>query len=217
MRRNKKGIDLLGINTNGFCSQELLKIANEHLVDQIVVGIDSFNNSISKRSSIGPSPSEVLNTVLELKKLKHLIIEVDSVFGGDLKDTADLVHWSVNNDVVIKILEEANSNANPKDFDKLIPYFKDLYNLELGKDVHFNENYLFDSSSGKKKIIFYHSHCNRRDCEPCKKMHLRVSVNGCAKPCMLRSDTECYLLDDFDSSLSEAISYLGVPPENGII
>lgn len=212
--KNKKDINLLGINTNGFCSQKLLEIAQAHLVDQVVIGIDSFNNPVSKRSPVGPAPSDVLNTILELKKITNLIVEVDSVFGGDLKDTADLVGWCISNDVVIKILEEANSNVNPKDFDELIPYFKNLYNLELGKDVHFNENYLFSSSSGKKKIIFYHSHCNRRDCEPCKKMHLRVSVNGYAKPCMLRNDTECYLLDHFDEALSEAISYLGVPPKN---
>lgn len=206
----------LGINTNAYEKEKLIHIAQNKLVDQIVVGIDCFSGSVSKYSSVGPSPKEVLETVLFIRNNYDVKIEIDSVLAKNQNQTFQLVEWAINNGVLIKVLEMTTDDFKKEIFDDFIDLCKRIYNLSLGKDIILNELYLFDKKTNEKKIIFYHSHCCRRDCGSCKYMHLRVSANGFSKPCLLREDTQVYLLKDFDSNICKTISLLGKSPEENI-
>ncbi len=209
--KSKSNITMLGINTNAYDREKLFEVAD--YVDQIVVGIDFFNGECSKQSPIGPTSNQVLTTVLELKKKEHLKVEIDSVL-SDPQNMLDLMKWCLNNNVLIKVLEQTGKNCVTSNFEKFISTCADEFGFQIGKDIHFNEYFLFDETGMNKKVMFYHSHCNHRDCDPCRKMHLRVMTNGKVKPCLLREDTEISLVNgDFEQALSKAIANLGVGPE----
>mgnify|MGYP004468924063 FL=1 len=104
---------------------------------------------------------------------------------GDYDNLYKLVKWSYDNGIRIKILEEVKNEVAEttsqeyldmkekimKDFD-LTPRFDDNFKEWHGMKDDFTA------------VTFFHSHCRIRECDVCKKMHLRVTSCGSLKQCI---------------------------------
>ena len=205
-------INNCGLNTNGYNRELLIKMCEQRLFDQVVIGLDYFSAPVSKDSPIGPSSEEVLKTVEYLKHI-GVNVQITKVYNYDIEEIYNLIEWCFQRKVLLKILEKTDEkNMDSKDyFDNIIDIIINKYNLKLGLTVDLNEYYAYNDAGNK--ILFFQSHCNRRECETCKNMHLRVMSTGYTKSCLLRDDTSFNLLENFDDAMKKAIVNLGIPPE----
>lgn len=217
MIRNEFNFGNVGLNTNGILGEKLLSICDQKLVNRVVVGMDYFDKPISKKSDVGISSREIRNSILELRKM-GIQVEIAIVFDNNLKDIFSLVQWGLDNQIVIKIIEKIDywdQSFLKEDFDQLLFELKKEYSLKLGITADLQEFYL---SNGISKIKFFQSHCNRKECEICTRLHMRVTCDGMAKPCINREDTMFPLLEgNFDQNMRMAIANLGNGPGNVII
>ena len=63
--------------------------------------------------------------------------------------------------------------------------------------------------NSNKIITFFHSHCRIRECDICKKIHLRVTASGKMKQCMYNTSDDIDIRkDNFRENL---IKYLNSP------
>ncbi len=214
--KNDLEVTDVGVNTNGILLTEenALKLRDAG-VDVVVVGLDYFDRKISKDSSRGCSSDLILNNVLQAKRM-GINVQIASVYSvADIYNTKQIVEWCRDNFLLLKLLEVSDEDVSPstsKEFLQLISILQNEYSLTLGKTVAFNET--FGVHPNGTKILFFHSHCRVRECHECSLMHMRVTAKGCAKPCILRTDTEFSLIgDDPDLALRKAIHNLGNPPE----
>jgi len=207
----------VGLNTNGVLGNKLISICEKKLVNRIVIGMDYFDAPISKKSTVGVSSQNIKNTVLKVKGT-GTPVEIATVFDNNLKEIISFVRWGLENQIIIKVIERTDywdQNFSPEEFDRLIIKLKQLFSLKLGITADLQEYYL---TNGVSKIKFFQSHCNRRECEICKRLHMRVTSNGMTKPCINRDDTMFPLLDgDFDSNMKMAIANLGNNPGKAVI
>ena len=216
MIKNELHINNLGLNTNGFESKILIKLCQDGLFQQVVVGMDYFDNKVSKKSPIGPSSIEIRELILYLKKI-GINVQVAVVYSDNEDDIYSLIEWGLDNHILIKVLEEENyynMSFNPQKFDNFLIFIKKEFNLKMGITADLLETYLYDH---RGKILFFQSHCNRNECNVCRNMHLRIDAEGKAKICMFRDDRFDLTTKDFDINMKKAITYMGIPPTNKII
>lgn len=216
MIKHELGIDNLGINTNGVEKNILIRLCQDNLLRQVVVGIDFFDKPVSKKSPIGCSSLEIRELIITLKQM-GVNVQVAVVYSDNEDDIYKLIEWGLKHHILIKVLEEENY-YNPtfttERFDKLIQIIKQKFNLKVGLTADLQEVYLF---SGQDKILFFQSHCNRNECHLCRNMHLRVNAEGKAKICLFRNEGFDLTGDDFDSNMKKAITNMGTPPNKNII
>lgn len=214
--KNDLAIQDVGVNTNGILltKENADKLKNAG-VDVVVVGLDYYDSKISKDSSRGSTSSSILDNIIRAQQM-GINVQIASVYSvNDICNTRKIVEWCRDNRMLLKVLEVSDEDVSPStssEFLHLISILQNEYSLTLGKTVAFNET--FGVHSNGTRILFFHSHCRVRECHECSLMHMRVTATGCAKPCILRKDTEFSLIgEDPDLSLRKAIHNLGNPPE----
>jgi len=211
----KKKYDLkIGINTNGIELEKIVNLIKCGFIDRIVVGIDYYDNKISKNSLVGLCSKEILNNIIVIKNY-GIDVSISTVYDGDYENLKLLTNWAITNGIKIKILEAVDniiSNNSSEAYidarNRIIKYF----NLETKVDSIFNEVHGYINNN--KVVSFFHSHCRIRECKVCEKMHLRVTSDGKLKPCLLNSDTEIYYKNgNVKQNIIKSIKMLGIPPK----
>ena len=163
---------------------KLMYMIEKGWIYRVVVGLDYFDAPISKQSPIGISSKQALENILRVKN-SGVNVTISTVFNGDYDNLYKLVKWSYDNGIRIKILEEVKNEVAEttsqeyldmkenimKDFD-LTPRFDDNFKEWHGMKDDFTA------------VTFFHSHCRIRECDVCKKMHLRVTSCGSLKQCI---------------------------------
>ena len=206
----------VGVNTNGI---KLTSAFSQKLIDAgldiVVVGLDYFDSKVSKDSPRGKSSETIRNNVLTANSL-GLNTQIASVYSNsDFENMVNMAEWCNNNNVLLKILEVSGDEVEPRtstEFIEIIKSMRERFGLRLGKTVSLNETYGIHANGNR--ILFFHSHCRVRECHECSQMHMRVTTEGAAKPCILRTDTEYSLVSgDADYAMRKAIHNLGNPPE----
>ncbi|GHV08666.1 cyclic pyranopterin phosphate synthase [Spirochaetia bacterium] len=214
MLKRDLSIPHVGLNTNGIFFDRLLPIVSDGLLDDIVVGVDYAENPISKKSQFGVSSKEILNNVLKLKKLIQNV-SIACVYDGNKERLANLVNWSLQHEVVLKILEVSDDkiySGISQKFISMIEYILERFSLKLGMIDTLSE--YFGMIANEPNVFFFHSHCRLRECDICALIHIRVTSRGRIKSCILNK-IEYPLLPpgDFDNSISKVIHDIGHTPE----
>lgn len=174
----------VGINTNIIEIEKLLYMIKKGWIYRVVVGLDYYDAPISKQSPIGISSKQALENILRVKNT-GINVTISTVFNGDYNNLYNLVNWSYENGIRIKILEEVKNEiaeSTGKDFLDMKEKIVKDFNLSLRYDDRFNE---WHGMKGDfTAVTFFHSHCRIRECDICKKMHLRVTSCGSLKQCI---------------------------------
>lgn len=174
----------VGINTNIIEIEKLMYMINKGWIYRVVVGLDYFDAPISKQSPIGISSKQALENILRVKE-SGVNVTISTVYNGDYDNLYKLVNWAHENKIRIKILEEVkNEIADAPDSNYLEMKAKILndFNLVGRYDDKFKEWHGMDGDF--TAVTFFHSHCRIRECDVCKKMHLRVTSCGSLKQCI---------------------------------
>lgn len=180
----------VGINTNLIEIDKLMYMIENGWIYRVVVGIDYFDAPISKQSPVGISSKQVLENILRVKE-SGVNITISTVFDGDYDNLSKLVNWAYENKIRIKILEEVkNEIADAPDAEYLKMKEKILadFNLTSKFDERFREWHGMDGDFNA--VTFFHSHCRIRECDVCKKMHLRVTSCGSLKQCIMSEEDD---------------------------
>lgn len=209
----------VGVNTNGLLltPQKVQKLIDAKL-DIVVVGLDNYDSKVSKDSPIGKSSEKILKQVLIAKEM-GLNVQIAAVYNNLAQlNMIQLAEWCNNHNILLKILEVSDdkiAQSTSAEFVELVEVLKRVFGLSMGKTVAFNETYGIHKSGNK--ILFFHSHCRTRECHECGLMHMRITTNGHAMPCILRKDAEFNLVsENADHAMRRAIHNLGIPPERPI-
>jgi len=215
-REVKQGhnIQNVGVNTNGTLLDPLVELIEKQYIDTTVVGLDLFDSTISKLSPVGKSSQFVLGNILKVKEMGHNV-QVACVYNGDYDNVAKLAAWCIENEILLKILEISDDTTSQTTSGPFLEMFNRLiaeFSMRIGVTADLDEYY--GVAGNGTKILFFHSHCRLRQCGQCSRLHLRVTANGKAKPCILREDNEVSLVGpDAEHNMKVAISNLGIPPE----
>lgn len=204
----------IGINTNGILIEKIKELIEKDLVDRIVVGIDLFASRVSKNSPTGEPSQKILKNI-EFIKRSRCTVEVDAVYNDDYYNILCLAQWCLKKKIRIKILELINDeHANTPSasyVDMIKNLAKDLA-LKIGINNAFGD--LFGEYKNNTEISFFHSLCRTKECFKCARMHMRVTSDGYARPCLKNNKTIYPLLDgNFDNNMRKAIYSQGTPPE----
>lgn len=191
----------VGINTNCVEFETLKDIVKSGWCYRAVVGLDYFDSPISKKSSIGVSSKQILNNIIELKNL-GCNVSIPKVYDNDEENTLKLVDWGINNGVRIKIVELVNYEKfdnTSKEFIEIREKIIDKYNM-ISKINQFNE--VSGYIDNRQVISFFHSHCRIRECDICKKIHLRVTSNCKLKQCIYNEEDDIdYRIGDVEKNI----------------
>lgn len=190
----------IGINTNCIEIEKLIILIKKNWIKRVIVGLDYFDGKISKNSPIGVSSKQILENIKEIKKL-GCDVSISSVYTGDLENKIKILKWGIKNQVRIKMIEEIKDEeekSTSEEFLELEKIIQEKFKLEYKKDEYNEVNGYKDS---KRVITFFHSHCRLRECDICKKIHLRITANGKMKQCMytLEDDIDTKSIDFRDN------------------
>lgn len=194
MISEKYNLDI-GINTNCIEIEKLIFMIKNNWINRVIVGLDYFDGNISKNSPVGVSSKQILENIIKIKEL-GCDVSISSVYNGDLENKIKMLEWGIENGVRIKILEvvknerESETSKAFLDMEKIL---QEKFDLQYEKDEY---NEISGIKNGKKVLTFFHSHCRIRECDVCKKIHLRITANGNMKQCMYTSE------DDIDTKSS---------------
>ncbi len=180
----------VGINTNIIEIEKLMYMIQKGWIYRVVVGIDYFDAPISKQSPIGISSKQALENVLRVKN-SGVNITISTVFNGDYDNLYKLVKWSYDNGIRIKILEEVNNEvaeSTGKEYLEMKEKILSDFNLSAKFDDKFREWHGMNGDF--TAVTFFHSHCRIRECDVCKKMHLRVTSCGSLKQCIQSEEND---------------------------
>lgn len=196
----------VGINTNCIEHEKLKEIIKNGWCERVVVGLDYFDGSISKRSSVGVSSKEVLKNIIELKKL-GCDVSISKVYCDDEENTMALADWAIQNKIRIKIIEvikKERFETTSKEYIDIREKILKKYDMNVIID-DFNEinGYIGDT----RVITFFHSHCRLGECDICKKIHLRVTSTGMLKQCMYTDEDDiCYKIGNVEKNIEKYLS-----------
>ena len=179
----------VGINTNCIQIDKLIYLIKNGWIDRVVVGLDFFNGKISKDSPIGVSSNKILENILKIKEL-GCDVTISSVYNNDLENKLQIIKWAIENNIRIKIIEiikNEKEKETSKEFLEMEQIVRKKFNLRYEKD-EFNE--LNGYIGNRRAITFFHSHCRIRECDICKKIHIRITANGKMKQCMYTTEDD---------------------------
>lgn len=180
----------VGINTNIIEIDKLMYMIEKGWIYRVVVGLDYYDAPISKQSPVGISSKQVLENILRVKNT-GVNVTISTVYDGDYNNLYNLVNWANKNQIRIKILEEVkNEVADSPDKEYLNMKQRILkdFNLTSRYDEKFKEYHGMQGDF--TAVTFFHSHCRIRECDVCKKMHLRVTSSGMLKQCIQSDDDD---------------------------
>lgn len=184
----------VSINTNGILIDKLIDLINKGYITRVTIGLDYFDNKISKNSPIGVPSEKILENILRIKKT-GCNVSIATVFNENFEEIEKIVRWGINNKIRIKIIEvEKNeiAEATTKSYLEMRDKILEEFNLErrIDKNGEFN-GYV----KNFKAVSFFHSLCRLRRCDICKKIHLRITSKGIMKPCIFYSNQDENLLN----------------------
>lgn len=190
------------MNTNGIEIKKLVNMINKGWIKKVVIGMDYFNEKVSKNSPIGESSETIKNNILEIKKT-GCEVRIATVYNGNDTNTENIIKWAVENDIGIRVLEIVREITDEE-------YSNQYMNLQKTIPTKINLDWYIDdvmeelngSKNGKVLVKFYHSLCRLGLCGICKKVPFRITSSGIARPCILTSTTD---VDLFDGDLHENI------------
>ena len=198
----------VGINTNIVEIDKLMYMIKKGWIYRVVVGLDYYDAPISKQSPVGISSKQALENILKVKET-GVNVTISTVYNGDYNNLYKLVDWAKKNKIRIKILEEVkNEVADSTDIEYLKMKDRILsdFNLTSKFDELFKEYHGVDSDDFIA-VTFFHSHCRIRECDVCKKMHLRVTSSGKLKQCIQSDENDIKYLDgDIRKNILTALS-----------
>lgn len=180
----------VGINTNIVEIDKLMYMIEKGWIYRVVVGLDYFDGKISKQSPVGISSKQALENILRVKN-SGVNVTISTVYNGDYDNLFNLVNWAKENGIRIKILEEVkNEIADSTDIEyiKMRDRILEDFNLTTRFDDNFKEWHGMDGDF--TQVTFFHSHCRIRECDVCKKMHLRVTASGSLKQCIQSDEND---------------------------
>lgn len=211
--KNEPGIHTVGFNTNGILRNVLLSIVRQKLVDKLVVGLDYQDADISKQSPIGVPSKVVLKTIMMAKELGQ-DVAIACVFDGNYSAVERLAAWCVEHQVMLKILQLTNGNIDAS-LDQEFATMTQRVMARFALEQHFVEDVgdYYGVDRGGATICFFHSHCRRRECGRCGRIHMRVTSDGFIKTCIQEDLGFPLLSGEFDKSLLRAIGNVGHAPE----
>lgn len=186
----------VGINTNIVEIDKLMYMIEKGWIYRVVVGLDYYDAPVSKQSPIGISSKQALENILRVKNA-GVNVTISTVYNGDYDNLYNLVKWARKNNIRIKILEEVkNEVADSPDIEYLKMRDRILadFNLTSKLDSVFKEYHGIDKD-GFTAVTFFHSHCRIRECDVCKRMHLRVTSSGKLKQCIQSDENDIEYLD----------------------
>lgn len=183
----------VSINTNGILIDKLIDLINKGYITRVTIGLDYFDNKISKNSPIGVPSKKILENILKIKKT-GCNVSIATVFNENFEEIEKIVRWGINNKIRIKIIEvekneiaESSTKSYLEMRDKILKEFK--LERRIDKNGEFN-GYV----KNFKAVSFFHSLCRLRRCDICKKIHLRITSKGIMKPCIFYSNQDEELL-----------------------
>lgn len=188
----------VGINTNGIEIEKLLQMIKNGWIDRVIVGLDYYDNKISKQSPIGRSSKEILNNILQIRD-SGCDVTISTVYNNDYDNIYNLVKWCIDNKIRIKIIELIKNEIHDSpDSNYLAMRDKILrdFNLEVKIDELEEYNGYID---GFKVVSFFPSLCRIRRCDLCKKIHLRITSDGNIKQCIHYCDDDRSVIDKKNS------------------
>jgi cyclic pyranopterin phosphate synthase len=195
----------VGINTNGIEIDKLMKLINLGYVDRVVVGLDYYDEKISKNSPIGQSSNTIRKNILKIKEA-GCNVSIASVFCNDYENKMQIIDWGVKNKIRVKIIEEACRNSDLDKTKKFAEFRRKViekYQMKPRIDK-FNEWNIY--INGYKVITFFHSHCAAKKCDICQRIHIRITSNGDIKKCIFTNKKELNIRDiDFRKKILQYI------------
>lgn len=179
----------ISINTNCILIDRLLKLIDYNYISRVIVGLDYYDNDVSKNSPIGLSSREILNNILKIKE-RGVDVSISTVFNENYEDIEKIVNWGIENFVRIKIIEiEKNeiSNSSSSEYLKMQEKIINQFNLsKIVDDIGEVNGYV----SNFRAVSFFHSLCRLRQCDICKKIQNRITSNGIMKACLYYSNQD---------------------------
>lgn len=176
MISEKYNLDI-GINTNCIEIEKLIYMIKHKWINRVIVGLDYFDKDISKNSPVGVSSKQILDNILKIKSF-GCDVSISSVYNDDLENKIKMLEWGIEHEVRIKILEIVNykkEKNTSKEFLKMEKILQNKFKLSYKKDSY---NEISGYIDNRKVVTFFHSHCKIRECDICKKIHLRITANG---------------------------------------
>ena len=180
----------VGINTNIIEIDKLMYMIEKGWIYRVVVGIDYFDAPISKKSPVGISSKQALENVLRVKNA-GVNVTISTVYDGNYENVYNLVKWSIEHGIRIKLLEEVTSeiaDSTTEQYIKMRDKIIEDFGLTKKFDPKFKEWHAYKGD--KVAVTFFHSHCRIGECEVCKDMHLRVTSCGKFKQCIQTSQND---------------------------
>ena len=177
----------VGINTNCIEIDKLIYMIKKGWIDRVIVGLDYFDNKISKKSPIGKSSKTILNNILKIKNL-GCNVSISTVYDNN--------YDNIYNEIRIKIIELIK---NEIDSSSDINYLKmrDELIKDFNFDIRIDELEEYNCYiNGKRIITFFPSLCRLRRCDLCKKIHLRVTSEGKIKQCLHYDENDVSIIGE---------------------
>lgn len=200
----------VGINTNCIEIEKILNLIENDWIDRVIVGLDFYDNRVSKQSPTGKSSKEILENILKIKN-KGCDVSISNVYNGDYNNIYNLVNWCQQNDIRIKIIELIKNEIHEfsdSDYIKM----RDSIIKDFNFEVKIDELEEYNCYKNNKKIVsFFPSLCRLRRCDLCKKIHLRITSEGNIKQCIhyddgdksvLGEDSRENILNELDSEVN---------------
>ena len=185
----------VSINTNLVENKLLMDLLNHNLVDHIVVGIDYFNGTVSKRSALGLPSHIILKKVIEIRRKFGNIISLATVYNGDIENITKLVDFCITNYIRIKVIErqeKVTDNCYVDSYKQMQDAVIKRYPLRYLKDEYNEINGYLNNT---KVLSFFHSFCRIKRCDLCRSLQLRVTHD-----CKIK---RCVFDDSFDFSCND--------------
>lgn len=186
----------ISINTNCVEFEKLEKLIDNGWISRVVVGLDYYDETISKKSPIGVSSKVILERILKIKE-KNCDVSIATVFNNDYENKKKMVKWCIDNGIRVKIIEiERNEICSHSDNDFLNMRSKIISDFDFDK-VYIDDLNEYNCVINNKKIVsFFPSLCRIRRCDICKKIQLRITSSGIIK--------QCLYYDDLDESITDS-------------
>lgn len=185
----------VGINTNCIEIEKILNLIENGWIDRVIVGLDFYDNRVSKQSPTGKSSKEILENILKIKN-NGCDVSISNVYNGDYNNIYNLVNWCQQNNIRIKIIELIKNEIHEfSDSDYL--KMRDSIIKDFNFEVKIDELEEYNCYKNNKKIVsFFPSLCRLRRCDLCKKIHLRITSEGNIKQCIHYDDSDRSVLGE---------------------
>lgn len=179
----------VGINTNCIEIDKLLTLIKNGWISRIIVGLDFYDNVVSKQSPIGKSSKEILDNILKIKNT-GCDVTISNVYNGDYNNIYNLVNWCQKNNIRIKIIELIKNEIHDSSDINYIK-MRDSIIRDFDFEVKIDELEEYNCYKNSEIIVsFFPSLCRLRRCDLCKKIHLRITSEGKIKQCIHYSNND---------------------------